>query len=335
MNTNRKPDTKPLQNKAYSLSGKTTEQDIINIVSPNQSTVSPGCADSKCLTVKHITSVMLNSQHPVKVHANLLSNIIQKRDRRKKYCTNRTIRPLAFYYILKSLTTSGIIKEYARHLDDLTKVLNCTVSTFYAHLAECKKMGLVAVNRKSLILAGYARVGECLDSISGDFVTIRYNPGKDKFYQLMEAAYIVTLQRHQEEHFNAKVERSPELQTLFRSTLSMVTGSKSFAKPLHNYQIHTFIHGHQHYFELMAYNPDFQLSARLLRKYFNFKSNKSVAYLKKKLVAKEIITVEKREYTSKVRSRLKHARVTFNNEKKQTTWKLPDAILVGASRLLF
>ena len=85
----------------------------------------------------------------------------------------------------------------------------------------------------------------------------------------------------------------------------------------------------------MAYNPDFNLSARKLRKEFNFKSNKSVAYLKNKLSAKGLITVEVREYTSKNRSRLKHAYVTFNTKKQQTVWKLPDALTVEPGRLSF
>lgn len=278
---------------------------------------------------------MLTEFLPVKVHVDLLVNIVQFRTQNKHYQTNKLIKNLSFFYVLKSLTTSGIIKDYAKRLPELTTLLNCVNSTFYAHLKACKKMGLIAVNKGALILAGYSAVGECFDQLSTPLITIKYNPTKDKFHHLLEAAYIATLQKKQSDQFHAKVNRSPELVELYETTISIVKGSKKFAEPLHKYQVHAFIHGHKNYYELMAYNPDFQLSARKLRQEFNFKSNKSVAYLKKKLAAKGLLTVEKREYTSKVKSRLKHAYVTYNNKKQQTVWKLPDALVIAPSRILF
>lgn len=283
-----------------------------------------------------ISKIMISRPFPVKVHSNLLSNIVQKRTKANKYHTNKLTKRLAFFYTLKSLTTSGLIREYAKHLPELTTILNCANSTFYGYLKACKKMGLIAVNNGTLVLAGYSAVAEYFESFTGDFVTITYDPNKDKLHHLMQAAYIATLQKKQEVQFEAKVNRSPELMQLYETEISILTDDKrNLAQALHTKQKHAFIEGHKHYFELMAYNPDFNLSARLLRKEFNFKSNKSVAYLKKTLAAKGLITVEKREYTSKVRSRLKHAFIKYNPEKNQTTWKLPDAITVAASRLLF
>ena len=196
-------------------------------------------------------------------------------------------------------------------------------------------MGLIAVNDGALIMAGYSSVGEYFDEVSTPLCTIKYDPAKDKFHHLMEMAYIASLQAKQQQMFNAKIARSPELRELLDITIAKTKEAPEYAGPLHTYQIHTFIHGHKHYYELMAYNPDFNLSARKLRKEFNFKSNKSVAYLKMRLQAKGLITIEKREYTSKVKSRLKHAYVTYNNKKQQTVWKLPDALTVAACRLSF
>ena len=280
-------------------------------------------------------SAQKNAFVNVKVHVNLLANIVQKRQKAKKYQVNRVIKHLAAFYLLKSLTTSGVIKDYARELPALTKYLNCVNSTFYAHLKALKRMGLVSVSEGRLNLAGYSRVGDYFDEVSTGMLTIKYDPTQDKFYQLMQAAYIATLQQRWESCFNSKIQGNPELIAFYESTLPIVKGSGAIALALRSYQVHAFIKGHPQYYAIMAYNPDFNCTARKLRQHFNFKSNKSVAYLKKMLAARGLLTIEQREYTSQVRSRLKHAYIKFNASKNQTVWKQPDALTVPGSRLVF
>ncbi len=282
------------------------------------------------------------AQLQVKVHLNLLANIVETRHennnfvkKRTGYRVNKAIKVYAAFYVLKSLTTSGVIQDYAKALPVLTKALGCVNSTFYARLKALKALGLVAVNKGSLILAGYSRVGEVLETLPDRMITVNYDPAKDKFYQLLELAYLGKLQKDQETGFYQRVQNTPELAELYAANLPIVSTDKNIAPALSRYQVHCFIQGHPEYYALMALNPDFNSTARKLRKDFNFKSYKSVAYLKKKLAAKGLLVIEKRKYTSQVRSRVKTAYVSFNAEKNQTVWHRTDALIIAAQKLVF
>ncbi len=283
----------------------------------------------------------------VRVHLELLPNIVQTRHdnngfckKRKGYRVNRAIRSLAAFYTLKCLTNSGFIVDYPSQLAELCTILNCVPSVFYARLQECQEMGLLTWNRKSkcIELASYNAVCEYFGTTDAQLVEIKYNYATDKLYHLMELAFIESLQEAQRQKFYERAQADQGLMHIFLRFLNITT--KDISKldtELLKYQVYCFTEGHEYYDYLMRLNPDFNCNARTLRKKFNFKSYKSVAFLKKKLSRLGLLTVERRPaHTSKVRSRLttNHYR-PFNQQVLQTKWKLPDALTVRPERRIF
>ncbi len=264
---------------------------------------------------KHVVnSSIINSMTnlDVKVHRSVIFAILKHREKINKYQTNREIKKIALFYILKSLSTSGIIKDYAKRLTDISSSTGLSQGTFYTHLNGLIKLGLVEKNANNLILSSFKSLLELYDVQDDELpIIIKFNPNTHKFLHLLEFATIADNMYRQTLVIKKKLEKSPYTLEILQQYAKQQTTAKTLAVA----QKHAFVNGSDELNTLFFINPNITITWKRLFREFNFKSYKSVAYLKKKLQRNKIVTIDKNGFfTSKVGAKTK----AYNDELDKT-----------------
>lgn len=279
----------------------------------------------------------------IKVYNELITNIIKIRNERGNYSTkgliyrtNRVLKPISIYFLLKSVTTSGVIKDYTHQFGWLLDFLGISKPTFYSYLKQLESLQLVKRNKGALILSSYSQMCETFElSEVSNISYILYQEGVgQEFYKLLEGSIISNKNKYVKQQVNTKIERIKEFAQYLRETGGHHSNKNdSLADQLLNRQIADFKNNSQTE-EIEYINPDYQISARKIREIFGFKSNRSVAYLKKKLIKANIAQVYIRKFISPGRARktsyidkygnIKRPYVGYLDECKATFWRLPD-----------
>jgi hypothetical protein len=292
----------------------------------------------------NITSAMLNSLVTgqstirVKVFNELITKVIKNRKQRGHYCTkrsegyytNRVIKPLCTYFLLKALTPSGVIRDYTKI--PLLDYLKVSKATFYSHLKQLESLKLVKRTGDSLRLTSYDRMAEMFDLVpqSSNITYITYNCTV-KFHYLVYGSILHNSQKEIKRVVENKIKCNPELVDHYKRVLSVTTSATEFQKALLQKQISDFKTKQpedlRENFETELINADLQITARNIRKRFGFKSYKSVAFLKSMLKRLRIAEINKRSIVSAHRCRKPRQYVEYNRETKVTTWRLPDEIV--------
>lgn len=266
-----------------------------------------------------------NETIKVKIYNELITNIVKNRKVRNRYQTNRIFKPICTYFILKSLTTSGVIRDYCSL--PILDVLQIGKTTFYKHLRELESLHLVKRTGESLQLASYEKMIEIFDLLRGSTnITVINYQTKYKFYQLVEGSILFNSQKEQRRVVESKINAVPELVEWYKCNLSVTKQQKYFQKALLEKQIFEFRDKKETSEEINFVNADVQLTARNIRKRYGFKSYKSVAFLKARLQKNKIVKIEKRSVMSTDRARKKQQYVEYNHEARATIWRLPDKI---------
>jgi len=258
----------------------------------------------------------------IKVYNELVTNIVKDRQLRKKYCTNRLIRPIASYFALKSTISSGVIQNYSKQSVSLSEFLGITRATFFKHIKILESLKLVKrFPSGALVLSSYAKMIEVFDLVSDSVTIVNYTPGQ-KLYMILEALPIRNKIEEQKDAIYKRINGAKEVKDHYDNFLKVDKGN--YQEAILKRQIHNFIHNTPD--DLYSWlNADTQLRARSIFKMFGFKSYRSVAYLKRKLEKANICTIEReRKYISEARGRDKKRYVAYLKEIKATLLFLPD-----------
>ena len=259
---------------------------------------------------KPIINNMVNLD--VKVHRELIFCLLKHREKINKYQTNREIKQIALFYLLKHLTTSGVVKEYAKNLKSILAITGLSQGTFYSQVRELKKKGLIVKNAHNLILSNYKTLLE-LYGIQDEAtpITIKFNPSTHKFVHLLEFSTLADNMYRQNIVIKKKLEKSPYTLEILQQYAKQQTTAKTLATA----QKHAFVNGSDELNTLFFINPNITITWKRLFREYNFKSYKSVAYLKKKLQRNKIVTIDKNGFfTSKVGAKTK----AYNEDKDKT-----------------
>ena len=277
------------------------------------------------------------TSYRVKVYNELIEAVIKNRKlrgyhlttRSEGYQTNRIIKPICTYFLLKSLTESGFIREYTKI--PLLDFLQISKATFYNHIKQLESLKLVKRVGDSLQLASYNRMVEMFDLVIGtnNITYINYTTGT-KFHYLVYGSILYNSQKEIKRVIENKIKCTPELVEQYKTVLSVTSNATEFQKALLEKQINDFKTKEpadlRDSFETELINADVQICARKIRKLFGFKSYKSVAFLKVMFKRLKIAQIESRSILSTHRCRKAKQYVEYNQEAKSTIWRLPDAI---------
>lgn len=277
-----------------------------------------------------ISKVMLNSFIPVKIHTHLLQNIVQDRQLRSKYQTNKIIKNAGFFYVLKALSTSGIIKDYFTQINDLCKILGgISKPTFYSLLKGCEQKGWIERRHGNLNLKSFATFTNSMDSTASSFTTIKYEFKTQRINHVLESAYLQLMEAERCRVLNSKINSNQYLKEDLKTVIN--PDSKGNWQPaLKVMQLNTLMFGHDKKYAIFFYNADLGCNTESLRAQFNFKSHESVAYLKKKLANKKLATVTAQRipctHSVNKDNRIRGLYTEWDSKTKQVIYILPDKL---------
>lgn len=259
----------------------------------------------------------------VPVHQDLLKQFCQSRELNTRYQTNKLIKLVSAYYVLKSLSSSGILKDYARNMYTLCSHLNCTEPTLRRILKGCQKLGYLRVTAGSIRLISFAEFTQLFDSTTSSMVRIRYNCQVHKFHSLVETVYMQLQEQERARVFEKRLQALPELLRELKG-LVIADNKGNYRKSLELIQLQAFKYGHEKKEAIFALNPFTTCNSKTLRKMFNFKSEQSVAYLKAKLQAQKLARISAQRVLSQERQRLSNRYMDWDQRTQQTIWVQPD-----------
>ncbi len=268
----------------------------------------------------------------LKIPQGLSRSIVADRQLRKAYQTNRAIKYYGFYCALKSLTTSGLIQNYVEQLEEICNAVKKSRSSFYNYVNECIKLELIEKENANLKLTSWDKIIERFGIRERNFTAFIYDTDKKEQtpeYFLMSAE-IKENQQYQANNVLKQIRQNPQI----RNILNEKETSVATVNKLQWLQMKTFVDGcggsEVIYSTLHSLNADIHRSVPKLRKAFNFKSNRSVGYLKCQLEERGFADIKGRLLKSSCRMRKSKA-IYFTGWDKQakvSTWQLPDAITI-------
>lgn len=270
-----------------------------------------------------------------KILKNTSARLCSKRHKRKVYHTNRFGKDLAFFYALKTLTTSGHISCWRQQFDQITEVTKIrSLQTVYTRLKRCQKLGLLQLNNTNISLISFEKLSNILKLNNPEFSIYEYDTKKP----LQTPEYFLKLASIEEAKakrlYRAKqaIDRNSTVKEILRIE-DKVTNAD--VERLHQLQVSSFKFGKEflglstdEYKLLHSINPDLELTAKSIKRLFGFKSFLSACYLKGELAHRKLADVATRKLTSSARMRKEKGVCwsSYNPLDKTTFWQLPDSI---------
>ena len=233
------------------------------------------------------------------------------------YETNRDIGDWSLFFLLKPLSTSGVVQNWRSQRPFLLAWLQINEPTFYTKIGRLKKAGFLTIDISfNIHLVSYAKAADIMGIAYAGTYNIAYNPyinaGKQNFRYLIIAEEIKHHQHRQLAALMHKMDNNPPLKKALLSMLIqhgadgrlLLADEHYFQQRLLLLQLQLFKAGSNILSYVFTCRADINRGVKLMKKHHNFKSVQSVTDLKKRLIKLHIITVEKRKAESLERSRI-------------------------------
>ncbi|MFZ4056977.1 MAG: hypothetical protein ACOYKE_02510 [Ferruginibacter sp.] len=287
----------------------------------------------------------MNYSNTVAVLNGAAEVLVTHRELRSRYCTNRSIKTWATYFLLKSVTTSGVIRDWTKQKNKLLAYCKLTENVFRARLAEMVELKLVELSKnRSLLLTSFETAADILGIEYTGTIKIQYNdtlPGKQIFQYFLRAEEFRANQHKQLAALTYYASKNPLLKNQLLQLLDkhgfelkrLENDSVYFQKSLLSLQQHAFKEGSPLLSIIHQLRADINRSVTGIKKSHGYKSAQSASYLKNVMRKMQLISIEKICIESNERSRLYIAGEERPREaykwlpsKKRTAWFLTDQI---------
>lgn len=261
----------------------------------------------------------------------LASHLVNQRELRTVYQTNRAVKVYGFFALLKTITESGVIKNYHSQITDIGTLTKKSRTGVYTYISQCKTIGLLKVNGGNLYLNSWQDAVNTVDCAyySGLYTTLQYDTTHDK--QTPEyLIYAAEIKENQDRQTLAVIKQIENNLPLANTLGVGQNVQPKHVMELHKLQVFTFVNGKSEndYSLIHSCRADVQRTAKTLRKTYGMKDRRSVKYLKMQLAIRGIATIAKRVLESDCRNRVnKNLYYTgYIKETQKTFWKQPDLI---------
>lgn len=273
----------------------------------------------------------------LKIPAKLAAQTLCMRTKVNTYETNRHIKNITAFIILKSVTPYGLIKNYKQQLQYLCDATQCERQTFKKRLQWLQDENLLTIEGDDIRLKSWKEVSTLYYINLEAFTTVIYDYKKDSNVWLrLFATEIETNKERQVYMIKTKLQRNLALKNKIQAAVLQHGGDVKRINDftyLHNAMRllfkKSFLAEPELHALLKQVRPDCNRSVHTIADAWTFKSPQSVSYYKALFVANNIATVHKGErITSQCRARNEHAHVLWNKHKKQTVLSLVDTISI-------
>jgi hypothetical protein len=90
------------------------------------------------------------------------------------YYVTTQLSYIGFFCMLKSMTKSGIIKNYHAQVEDIKAITNLAKSTIYSYISKCKELELISVTKCNLNLVKWSKACDVFDVPCTRYVSVTY-----------------------------------------------------------------------------------------------------------------------------------------------------------------
>lgn len=206
--------------------------------------------------------------------------------------SNRQLKKaVAAFCVLKSFDKSGYIA--VSRYKEVAALMDITGRTLYARIAQMKAAGLITASRKGITLKSWLTVADLFDIAEVKFY---YVAGTVRPDLVLSALFIRTRQQVCESAFLRKVNKDTELKNHLQKVTGLSISEKGFAAAVYSSQLLATVLNKKG--ELITLNANTTPGYKNLSKKLGYNSRGGLAYLKRKLQKAELLTVEKREFTT-------------------------------------
>ncbi|MBN8833727.1 MAG: hypothetical protein ABS68_08940 [Niastella sp. SCN 39-18] len=290
---------------------------------------------------------MAGNIHSIPVIIGATKVLVSQRELRNKYQTNRDIKTWSCYFLLKSLTTSGLLQNWIRQKQDILEFLQCNEQTFRTRLKDMQRLGLVEIlPGYCLQLTSYKKASSVLGIDYQGTVNIKYDDtvGKNYFAYLLTADEIRRNQETQRSALIFHLDKNPLLLNLLLQCLvnqgcderRLVADPVYLQERLLQLQVTTFKEGSAIIDEIMSRRADVNRGVKKIAEDHGYKHPRSVTYLKRVLQKLGICKVVKRFVLSDARCRryftqagVRKDGYMWLKDAKQTRWNLCDQLIIN------
>ena len=284
----------------------------------------------------------------VAVLAGACEVLVSHRETRNRYQTNRSIKTWATYFLLKSLTKSGILRDWTSQKQSILSYCKMTENCFRARLAELQQLRLITLQKnRSIKLTSFETAADILGIPYDGTIKIEYNenlPGKQIFQYFLRAEEIRSNQHRQLKALWYYAGKQPLLKDALILMLKQQLGSDEkelqknvtyFQQQLLQLQQNAFKEGSPLLEIIHTFRADINRSVQGMQNHHSYKSKQSVSYMKKVMKKTGIITVHKICIESESRARLyvpatsgtrRRDAYKYIAARKTTAWFLTDQI---------
>lgn len=280
----------------------------------------------------------------IKILTGCSAELVSGRTLVNKYETNRTIKTWAHFFLLKSLTSSGIIKAWTKQKTHLLEFTKMNENSFRTRLQEMKLLKLCTISdQRTITLTSYENAAEILGIDYTGTHSIEYKKENDAnqiFQYQLRGDDIRQNQQDQQTELMRKVNKNPLLksqltilmQQSFGVTEKQLRQNSFFQQKLLQLQIETFKHGSALYDIIHSLRADVNRGVNGMQKAHSCKSASTISYMKKVMANYGLLKIEKKTIDSDadVRSRKKLPGgldgYKWMPRKKTTAWVLCDQL---------
>lgn len=275
----------------------------------------------------------------LKIPVELARNTLAMRAKVNKYETNRHLKNITAFIVLKSVTSYGLIKDYKQQMNYLCAITQCSNQTFCKRLQWLQNEGLLSIEGGNIRLNGWKQVAALYNLNLKAFNTVVYDTTTDKNIFLRLFATEIEANKEQQVYMiKTKLQRNLALKNRIQAAMlkhgADVKRINEF-NYLHNGMrklfTFSFIAEPELHALLYQVRPDCNRSVYTLANAWHFKSPQSVSYYKRLFATNNIATIHKGErIESKSRARNEFAHVIWNKRRLQTVLSLVDTISINS-----
>ena len=273
----------------------------------------------------------------VKIPISLASYTLAMRKKVEVYATNRFIKNITTWLILKAESTQSVIKNYHGQIEDLSFLCQCSSQTFKKRLQWAVSEGLATIEGSDIYLKSYKQLSVQYYISIDRFKLVSYDPTTDKDLHLHMFAIDIEENKSRQRHMvKRKLDNNPDIKQRIQHVMMhcgadqkrlanfdyMLNGMKKLyaASFVLEPEIHSLLH---------QVRPDCNRGVETMAYAWDFKSKQSVSYYKRQMKESGIIRIHKGEaITSQVRTRNTDCHVIWDKRKFRTVLRLVDTIEV-------
>lgn len=270
----------------------------------------------------------------VKIPKDWIKIALKARTLVNKYETNKAIKLLGYFTLLKTVTSTGVIHNcYNRKqkylIADLLKLSRNGVINAINDLV---KLHLASVNNGNLVLISWDKASTVLGADSGDYVYFKYDvKNKAKINEYILALDIKLNKESQLKAVESKLKANPDYKEAIDAAIMEEEIDYNYLSKLLQEQINNYSSGTLKT-ELFKVRADLNRAVMTLKRDWSFKGVQSIAYWKRKLDEVGLITVVKvNSIISTTNNRIYQVgnySGGYNKLLNKPTWYLPDQITV-------